>query len=265
MPEPASSSHAPNRPDASEQTRRNILRAGAAAAGGAVVAAVATTPAQASPNDPLILGTSNSSGSLPTNVASTSTRPTFVIANQGSGSGALATSLRANGLAAGTYSPSGAGLSAANYSTTRGTGAAIAASGKANNGISATTDDAQRAAVLASNRNTANVLGIGGAVVASGQAIPALVATTHGQHDFAIYAFAYADQNEAESSNALFTYGDVWMSGDVVIEGDLYVTGTIYCDNVEPFPPERRVEMESRGRDVAERAGQHAKFVRESQ
>jgi hypothetical protein len=134
----------------SSRTRRNLLAAGVAGAA-AVAAAGAARPqsAQAAPGQAVILGATNGSGTLGTTIVAASTAPAVTIRNTGAGAGALMTSLNSNGFAGGSYSPNRYGLSAANFATVAGSGAAIAASGAQNDGILTSTVNPNRAGLFA--------------------------------------------------------------------------------------------------------------------
>ncbi|WP_053207191.1 hypothetical protein [Jiangella muralis] len=138
--------------------------------------------------------------------------------------------------------------------TVRGSGAGVLAvqNRGAGDGVVATADDSMKAAVRATNRNTGNSMGIGGAVVATGEECAAVVAIAHAGHDYAIYAYGYADQTEQERGNAIHAVGTVYLTGPVYIEGDLIVNGTIYCDNVKPLSDRQRAELHARTRPSAD-------------
>jgi hypothetical protein len=128
-------------------SRRTALTAGGVAAAGAVAAVVATpVAAQASNGSALILGRANSA-TAGTSVSVTSTSPAMTVTN--SGAAALFQSTASNGFAGGSHAVNGYGLSAVNYSTSQGGGAAVAAGGGVNTGILANTKGNNRFAVNA--------------------------------------------------------------------------------------------------------------------
>ena len=211
------------------RTRRNVLAAGVAGAA-AVAAAGAVRPqsAAAAPGQPVILGATNSSGSVGTTIVAASNAPGVTIRNTGGGAGTLMTSLNSNGFAGGAYSPNRYGVSAANYATVAGSGAAIAASGAQNDGVITSTVNPERAGVLA--RNDGDVIGSGAAVIAYGPNIAGVVAITDSIEDHALWAFG-------NGGNAIFAVGNSQFAGDLVVDGNLYVTGTIFCNNpIQPLP-----------------------------
>jgi hypothetical protein len=211
------------------RTRRNVLAAGVAGAA-AVAAAGAVRPrsATAAPGQPVILGASNSSGSLGTTIVAASSAPAVTVRNTGAGAGTLMTSVNSNGFAGGAYSPNRYGVSAANYSTVTGSGSAIAASGGANDGILTSTTEPTRAALVGNHLGTE--LGEGAGVIGYGANIAGMVAATDSVDDYALWAIG-------NGGLGMVAFGTSNVAGDLFVEGDLYVTGTIFCDNaIQPLP-----------------------------
>ncbi len=143
-------------------TRRALLVAGGTAAVGAV-AAVAAAPAEAANGSAVLLGRTNASSAATTINSTQTSGAVIATTSQTAAAGAFFTSKLGNGFAGGSYSASGAGVSARNYSASTGNGAAVVAQGGANSGVIASSASPNRfAARLANTAPTAVPQATGG-------------------------------------------------------------------------------------------------------
>jgi hypothetical protein len=131
-------------------TRRALLVAGGTAAVGAV-AAVAAAPAEAANGSAVLLGRTNTSSAATTINSTQTSGAVIATTSQTAAAGAFFTSKLGNGFAGGSYSASGAGVSARNYSASTGNGAAVVAQGGANSGVIASSASPNRFAARLAN------------------------------------------------------------------------------------------------------------------
>lgn len=247
-------------PESGSRSRRNLLRGGAAvAAGVAGAAVVAATPASAAIGNPVVLGRDNTSGAGSTRIRSASNPPAVVISNDGYGAGALVTGRLGNGIAAGTHRGESTGLSAANYSTTRGSGSAVAASGGVNTGVSARTSGLGKYAVSALHTGSGDS-DEGGAISAHSIDKPGIVVST--EH-FAAPSIVAVNLGDNGPGDVLHALGIVRVEGSLYVSGDLVVEGTIYCDDVQPIPAAMRRQVRADSEAAAESARSQAESLRQ--
>jgi len=192
--------HADSGAPAIGKGRRTALTAAATAAIGAV-GVVLAKPAQAAAGSALLLGRSNSAGSSPTAVSSSTTGTAFgVTATAGH---ALVGAARLNNKF---------GILARNDATTSGTGGAMLADGKTNAGVVGRTANRNQYGVVALNSGA--TLGDSGALLAEGAANVGLVAFTH--------APLGANGQPAIYGDGLAGGWASWMVGDEVVDGGLF-------------------------------------------
>jgi hypothetical protein len=146
------------------RSRRALLTAALGGLGGLLAARLgAPSPAAAAAGDPLLIGnTSNTAGTANTSLITASTGTALLVTQNGPGTalrgsavgpGSIAgffTAANGTGISGVTATPNTYGIFGSNDGAA-GTGAAIRASGKNNNGLVATTANSAKAAVVATN------------------------------------------------------------------------------------------------------------------
>jgi hypothetical protein len=180
--------------------RRAALTVGATAAIGAVGVALAK-PAEAAAGSALLLGRSNSSGSSPTAVTSTTTGTAFGV-----------TATPGHGLVGVAKLNSKFGILARNDATTAGAGGAVLADGKTNSGLLGRTANRNAYGIVALNTGTA--LGNSGALVAEGGVNVGVVAFTDAPAGANTQPALYADGGAGAWAR--------WLIGDEVVDGVLF-------------------------------------------
>jgi hypothetical protein len=284
---------------APKHSRRVALAAGGIAAAGAAAAVVAAKPqsAEAANGSALIIGSVNSA-SAGTTLNVTGSRPGLTV-NAATGAAASFASTGSNGFAGGTHSNNAYGLSAANFATTQGGGAGIAANGEQNTGATVATSGNNRYGLVASHRGSTVTTGTTGAGFFDGGAADGIVGQTEGNPDnFAgvtgygspdggpgvvgggfpgvlgltgtggagIYGFTEATADATTTAVYADANGSAALAlqtnGDALITGNLTVTGTIFCPNTTIQTPPAVVAQTAGARALNRRANAVAARVR---
>jgi len=144
------------------KSRRAILAGAAGGLAGLILGGLGRpSETKAAAGDPIIMGIANHAGVSNTTIETTSPSPGIALQmnNQGTGTGAFMLSTGGVGLAAQTSSANKYGASVTNQGAAGGTGGAILATGKQNNGLVATTDNNSKYAVQATGANGTAIYG----------------------------------------------------------------------------------------------------------
>lgn len=148
-------------PDLARPRSRRALLAGLAGGAGALIANAVgrVNPIRAAAGDPIVMGQNNLAGGKNTQLTTSTSGRAFEVIQNGSGAAIRGKGLSGNGGNFVTAAWDKFAFMAQHDGTGTGSGGAISARGKHNHGVVASTDQATRTAISASNSDTANANG----------------------------------------------------------------------------------------------------------